>query len=385
MLTNLPNKILTLFVFVSSLLLCLPSLIFSQEWQGLSPGKAKETLSLLQVPLTNEAFFKAIEEDDVRVVRLFHQAGVDLNTREDGLGQSPPIFVAASYGSSKVFKYLLENKVDVNIRNQWNGRTALVKAISWERWEMVWALLNAGAVALHDPTISLADTAGSALTFAIISEDPILVKELLKPERGAFVNERGIFQETPLIRASRYPSVQVVKLLLEAGASVTDVDMFGGTALIRALGVKEGPQFGIVRALIAAGSDVNHKVKNGAYPLMAATFLDDQYILRLLLENRANPNEVFQAKKEDKIPWAILGLQNKDVIDAISGGITPLMIAAVLGHDEAVRVLLEYGADPKISAQGRENSYTAESLAASARHMEIAEKIKAYSNSACKS
>ena len=88
--------------------------------------------------------------------------------------------------------------------------------------------------------------------------------------------------------------------------------------------------------LIAAGSDVNHKTKWGFYPLMVATFHGDQYILRLLLENRANPNDVYQ-EKEGNIPFVILGLQNKDVIDAIAGGLTPLMFAAVFGHDEAVK------------------------------------------------
>lgn len=384
MLTNQPSKFLTLFLFVSSLLLCVPSLTSSQECQGLSPGKAKETLTLLQIPLTNEAFFKAIEEDDVRVVRLFQQAGVDLNTRSNDLGQKPPIYVAADYGSSKVFKYLLENNVDVNIRNQWNGWTALVRAISHDRREMVWALLNAGAIALYDPTIG-SKLAPAALSYAIGSEDPNLVKELLKPKRLGSVKERWLFEQTPLMSASRSPSVQVVKLLLEAGASVTDVDDHGQTALIHALSVEEGPQFDIVRALITAGSNVNHKTKHGFFPLIVATFNGDQYILRLLLENLANSNDVYQDDKEENLPFVILGLQNKDVIDAISGGINPLMLAAVLGHYEAVRVLLEYGADPKIRAQGRENSYTAESLASSAGHMEIANKIKSYSNSDCKS
>ena len=177
----------------------------------------------------------------------------------------------------------------------------------------------------------------------------------------------------------------MVQLLLEAGASVTDVDDHGHTALLHALNVEKGSQFGIVRALIAAGSDVNHKSKWGFSPLMLATFHGDQYILRLLLENGANPNDVYQTNKEENISFVILGLQNKDLIDAISGGLTPLMFAAVLGHEETVKVLLEYGADPKISAQGRENSYTAESLASSAGHMEIATEIKSYTNSGCKS
>jgi len=352
----------------------------SQESAQLNESQARAILSALDIPYSEEAFFKAIEEDDVRVVRLFHQGGVDLNTND--LGQSPPIYVATDFGSYKVFRYLLASNVDVNIRNQWNGWTALVRAISHKQQEMVWALLNAGAVALFDPTISGAALAGSALDYAIISEDPVLVKELLKPTRFGSVKERSIHAQTPLMDAVARSSVQVVKLLLEAGASVTDVDKSGKTALSHALNV-ENPQFAIVHNLIDAGSDVNHRGKYGVFPLMMASFHGDQYVLRLLLESGANPDVVFQEKEKQSIPFSFLELQNKDFIDAISGGVTSLMVASVLGHEKIAKTLLEFGADPKITAIGQEQSHTAESLAVSAGHMEIAKKIEFYADSDC--
>jgi len=62
-----------------ALILCLLiGVVQGQNLRKPSPVEAKRMLAALEIPFTLEAFFKAIEQDDVRAVHLFHAAGVDL-------------------------------------------------------------------------------------------------------------------------------------------------------------------------------------------------------------------------------------------------------------------------------------------------------------------
>ena len=107
--------------------------------------------------------------------------------------------MAADAGSHKVFRYLLENGVDVNASSGWNGQTALLRAISRRDFEMVYALLNAGALAMghlgriheHDPLLLFWTT---PLQYALLEPDPILVEALLN--KGASVKERYVDNST---------------------------------------------------------------------------------------------------------------------------------------------------------------------------------------------
>lgn len=367
---------LKLYCTLVCLTLLLPCVAYSQSLAGVSPAEAKRVLSVLEVPFTVDAFFKAVEEDDVRVVQLFHIAGLDLSVQESVYG-TPAIYKATGFGSYKVFRYLLENGVDVNAASEWNGETALVEAISHRRHEMVYALLNAGALAVRTGVgkVSFGPPA-TPLEYALQAPDPVLVKALL--ERGASVNEKyGIFyDQTPLMRAAVDTTAPVVKLLLDAGASVHDVTQDGQTALHFAVGSEN---FEIVRSLLKAGADVNHAEKNGWSPLLIIAWLGDEYIARLLLEEGANPNAIVRLS-EMTMPLKIFedGGVLRVLIDAFTGGLASLMLAAAYGHKEVVEVLLEHGADSTYIAHGREGSYTAEQLALASGHKVIAEMIRSH-------
>ena len=105
---------LKLYCTLVCLTFLLPCVAYSQSLARVSPSEAKRVLSALEVPFTTEAFFKAVEQDDTRVVQLFHIAGLSLNVKEPVYG-TPAIYKATDFGSYKVFRYLLENGVDVKI------------------------------------------------------------------------------------------------------------------------------------------------------------------------------------------------------------------------------------------------------------------------------
>jgi len=100
------------------------------------------------------------------------------------------------------------------------------------------------------------------LMAAAFNSDEKLVKDLI--ERKANVNVGSRFGMTALMYARGLP---VVKLLLNAGASVNDKDITGKTALYWAT---QRADREVVRALIEAGASVNAKDDKGMSALHLA-------------------------------------------------------------------------------------------------------------------
>ena len=365
--------------FLLSLISVWPTLSYGQNPPRLSPKEAKSVLSALGVSYDQEAFFKAVEEDDVRVVRLFHLAGLDVNVKTAVYGH-PALYQAVNFGSYKVFRYFLENGVDVNAASEWNGTTALVRAISHRRYEMVYALLNSGALAVRTGLgrgFSANLPPATPLEYALLKPDPVLVKALL--EKAASVKERYAWGATPLMSAAGRTSAAVVKILLNAGASVQDVDKWGNTVLFHALNLEsQKPQFDILRLLCEAGANVNHVSKSGLFPVAITAYLGHDHVTRLLLQYGADPNKVYRAEKMS-IPMIILRPETKVLSDAITGGVTPLMLAAFLGHRDVVETLLQNGADSTIVVHGQQGQHTAGTLALKGGHEEVANTIRSFS------
>ena len=341
-------------------------------------------LAALEIPFTLEAFFKAIEQDDVRAVRLFHAAGVDLSNTKTPVDtdEAPAIYVAADAGSRKVFRYLPENGVDVNTPSGWNGQTALLRAISRRDFEMVYALLNAGALAMghlgriheHDPQLLFWTT---PLQYALLDPDPVLVEALLN--KGASVKERYASNVTPLMRAAKDTSDDVVKVLLSKGASVKEVDNNGMTALHYVfMDTSKKAKLDVIRVLIEAGADVNHAAKGGLTPILMATMPGDEDGMRFLLAHGADPNKVYRVEREEELPFVLLGQNNTALIDAMIGGVTPLMLASAYGHKTIAEILLQNGADPHAVAKRQNGAHTAMILTLAGGHHELANRMRAY-------
>jgi hypothetical protein len=111
----------------------------------------------------------------------------------------------------------------------------------------------------------------------------------------------------------------------------------------------EAGDIGRVQAALAAGARVDVAARGGWEALMYAVNRGDPAIVRLLIERGADPN-----RREDMLGSRCLDPCNTDDCYgwASTEGLTPLMLAAVWGNAEVVRILLEAGADPLLRDAG---------------------------------
>ncbi len=145
-----------------------------------------------------------------------------------------------------------------------------------------------------------------------------LDKVRLLLDKGAKADARSVLGPTPLLFAATYAgNAEVARLLIKNGASVADKDLFQETALTSAC--KRGDAE-LAAILIEAGADVH---SGGRCPLDWASEEGNFETLACLLKHGAGTNR-----------------------DHLNGA---LVSATMRGPTEAVRLLLENGADPNTS------------------------------------
>eukprot|EP00439_Symbiodinium_sp_Y106_P023855 s1984_g2.t3 len=160
---------------------------------------------------------------------------------------------------------------------------------------------------------------------------------------------------TPLISASSRGHVEIARLLLEAGANKDMATSDGATALMFASGRGDVE---VARLLLQAGADPDLGDDDGDTPLMIASSDGHVDIARLLLEAGANTdmtnNEgivpLMAATKKRDVEVARLLLEanaDKDLAD--HNGKTPLIFVSWDGHVEMARLLLEANADKNLA------------------------------------
>jgi ankyrin repeat protein len=121
-------------------------------------------------------------------------------------------------------------------------------------------------------------TGQSALSNAVSTGDAQLVRMLLR--HGANPSLGSYEQQTPLILAAHHGYVEIVQLLIAAGADVnTSEERYGFTALTSA--AKEGHGY-IVGLLLAAGADSHALTKDGRTASQLASQYNRQDVIRIL-------------------------------------------------------------------------------------------------------
>jgi ankyrin repeat protein len=170
---------------------------------------------------------------------------------------------------------------------------------------------------------------------------------------GADVNARTSFNLlSALMLAARHGYLEIVKILHERGGEVEVQNLAGYTPLMEAA---EGGHTQIVEALLEMGANVNAKGNlRGRTALMIAVSKGYIDIVKLLLKHNAEVN------LHEKAEYKVRGIRNfvgvgRDTMpmlepamdeDALARlGRTALMEAALLGHHEILDLLLSAGAD----------------------------------------
>ncbi len=195
----------------------------------------------------NSALIQSLRAGDTECITALIAAGADVNSKTEGSG-FPPLMFVASKGDVQGLQAFITAGADVNAVNN-EGETALIYA--------AWNPISGG------------DEQGNC------------VKALIAA--GADVNVMNIHGETALHRAARAGRTNSVMALIAAGADVNAVDDLGWTPLLDA--VVRGENIDCVKALIAAGADVNYKDRHGKTVLMSSSDLDINEALKAAGEN----------------------------------------------------------------------------------------------------
>ena len=196
---------------------------------------------------------------DVRKVRMLVDKGADVNAHSK-LGRTPLMIASACDGCSAAVKLLLEKGADPKAKDK-RGITALNAAADADDFESMKLLLAKGAE--PDP----ADMGGNTpLSSAANNCNLAAIKLFLS--KGANVNAANTFggevkfgkiqlmKLTPLMLAATYCSPEIVKTLLNAKANIDNRDVREMTPLVFAVS-SESQNPAVVKLLLEAGASVN--------------------------------------------------------------------------------------------------------------------------------
>lgn len=219
-------------------------------------------------------------EGDLRAVRRFvERDGADVNGR-DSIGLTP-LHYACSGRHWGILRYLVEKKADVDACAFQERQTPLMGACQKMDWTLASALLKSGA------NVNRVNVCGQTpLLIATVNaiDDARLVSLLLCYGANTNYNrDQVMWQETPLMIASRNGNCPTARLLLKSGAYVNDRDKNGRTAVHHAAGSD------MVLLLVKHGADVNCvEETEGKTPLHLATNDNATETLHALLASGAS-------------------------------------------------------------------------------------------------
>jgi ankyrin repeat protein len=279
-------------------------------------------------------------ETAARLIAAGAKAGV---VNEHGVS---PLHLACASGNVAVVTLLLKNGAPTEVHQQ-SGETPLIVAARTGRIGIVRALAEAGA------QLNGADAVRgqTALMWAANEHHADVVRLLV--EHGADRNQRSRGGFTALMFAGRVGDPVVTQVLLDAGARLEDSAAIGGTALLLAA---EG-EAAIVskdfkRTVYASGHEETAilLVERGANPnatdefghtaLHLAVRKAKHRLIKALLAHRADLNA---RMTRDELPLP----GDFNARDGLAGA-TPFFLAAAASDLEAMRLLAEAGADPKM-------------------------------------
>jgi ankyrin repeat protein len=333
----------------------------------------------------------AAENGSAAMIEKLIEAGADPNERRP-TGETP-LMMAARNGNAAALKVLLDHQADVNAKENLRGTTALMWAAEQSHPDAVKVLLDHGA---DKSAATSPDTRNSRLNIA-----PSVQQRLNSAQGagglGAFGNRAranrgprpgagaagGISADdfdleaffrgpqvkdggglTPLSYAAREGCFDCVKTLVEAGADVNQLTLYGWSPLLVAT---QNRHYKIGAYLLDHGANPNLPNKGGWTPLYLATDnrniesgdypvrkpdVDHLEYIKLLIEKGAHVNARIcgvQSTDKDCKGDTTETRTNFTMQWLYEDGATPFLRAAQSGDTALMKLLLAKGADPKIA------------------------------------
>jgi len=271
------------------------------------------------------------------MIEALLNAGADPKTLTTSGGETV-LMTAARAGNRAAVEILLNRGADVNARENYRGQTALMWAVAERHPEVVKVLLEHGAdwkivSGFRDskmPKLSAASSVtpmarGGLTAFLFAAREGDIESGQAILNAGGDIDQVDVDETTALVVSLMNQHYSFAKFLLDRGANPNLADVKGRAALYAAI-----------------------DARNEDYSAMPARKGDDPLpsleIVKALLAHGADPN----AKLIRNLPGRS-GMDSGDT--ALGEGTTPLMRAARAGDAAVMRILLEKGADTKLTTR----------------------------------
>ncbi|ESZ93142.1 hypothetical protein SBOR_6469 [Sclerotinia borealis F-4128] len=292
----------------------------------------------------------AAHKGSYKLVELFLEMGISINLSGGRYGNPLQSAVNAQHLHPNIdfIRYLVSKGADVNVQGGQDG-SALQAAVSRHgrplkphMLEIVHLLLKKGA----DVNIG-GGAVGGVLQAAAANGHDELVQLFI--DSGASINSSDGLYGSALTNACYHGHESTVQLLLRAGAKIYSNPSPGMyTPLEAAAG---GGFIDIVKILLDAGADVSSQ---GEDRIALHSAVRSKAIFELILNHGADINacggrydNVLQAAaKEGNLETIAICLDHGADINKNGGGFGNALQAAIIGGEEAFRYLLGRGADP---------------------------------------
>ena len=290
---------------------------------------------------------------DATMIQAFLNAGADANAANTVNGTTA-LMTAAQSGSPEAVKILLDHGANVNAKETGHGQTALMFAAAANRGAVIRVLASHGAAA--GVTTKVEPLEAETLDD---NGNPLPKKDGTAGQGGTITGGNTVMGGmTALLFAARDGQMDAIRALVETGANINQVSGGDGSSPI-VLAISNA-HYEAGKYLADHGANPNLSNMDGLTALYAA--IDAQYaplswapvavtaqekvshleLMKDLLDHGADPN----ARLKKKL-WYRPTSHDHAWTNPV--GATPFWRAAYADDIEAMHLLIERGADPKIS------------------------------------
>lgn len=268
------------------------------------------------------------------------------------------LIVAASKGHLEVVTWLINNNADINLANR-KKETALMKSIEGNFVTITEQLLTYGA------DVNRRNIDGDTpLILAAKNGHVDIVRSLIQD--GADIDARDNEGNNALLIAIKNNQIDIIPLLLEAGINVNSANTYLDTALI--LAIMAPSALTILDLLLKYGADLNIKNRYNRTPLWMACRQGNMEVVLYLIEKGSNihdldskgSNLLYVASDNEPINVLeyLLSLKKLDINNQNNEGLTPLMVAALGGRADKVKMLVQSGANINLKDNDGETAFS---------------------------
>ena len=271
-----------------------------REMFGTAPKLGVKTVPNVQ-DSNSKDLWAAARTGNLQAIKRYIEEGGDINALDNGFRLSA-IAWGALHGQTEVVQFLIENGVDVNLKNG-DGATPLHSAVFLGRVDVAKLLLengadvkarnNDGATPVDVLSVDWETTAFVCSLIGIdIEEAEIAVMKKGRNEIAKLfgvdgvLGEAGAFSAQRLSEAAFTGNIAAMKQMLADGADPNTKDPQSGSTLLATAALMGHTK--IVALLLEHGADVNVRSRDGGTALHAAAFLGRAETVKLLLEKGAD-------------------------------------------------------------------------------------------------